>query len=99
MWQLIMGSKEKCKQIASRLSRVRLKKNLDVDAPAITAGCMNHLEEKSDKPVWERLHLFILYVVCYWTPHKSVWPMAFPYSRFRIHRDVKFCRRIRLKKY
>ena len=57
--QLAMRSKEMSKQIATRLSRLRLKEKLDVDAATKTAVCMNHLEEKRDKSVWERLHLFI----------------------------------------
>ena len=56
MWRLIMGTKEMSKPIASLLMRLGLKANLDVDAPAKTAVCMNHLEEKRDKPVGEQLH-------------------------------------------
>ena len=58
--QLIMGSKEMSNKIATRHRRLRLKENLDVDAPAKTGVCMNYLEEKRDKSVGERLHLFIL---------------------------------------
>jgi hypothetical protein len=60
--QLAMGSKEMSKQIVTRLRRLRLKEKLDVDAAAKTTVCVNHLEEKRDKSVGERLHLFILYV-------------------------------------
>jgi len=53
-----MGSKGMCKYIARLLRRLGLKANLDVDMPSKTGVCMNHLEEKRDKSVGERLHLF-----------------------------------------
>jgi len=51
-----MRAQGKCKQIASLARQLGLKGHLDVDAPAKTAVCMNHLEEKRDKPVGEQLH-------------------------------------------